>query len=591
MNIIKSYITKNDCYKANVNKADSRYTEFQEKGPRGLMLHSVGCNQPKASVFIKSWNQSGKEIAVHGVIDGNDGNTYQAMPWNFRGWHAGGEANNTHVGVEMGEPSCIKYTGGANFTCSDVEGAREMTERTYRSAVELFAMLCKEYDLDPLADGVIISHREGHKRGVASNHGDPEHLWNQLDMGYTMDTFRAAVKAKMEETSEDKPTEDTPVETTPNNPTTPTLSNEEIIWDFLKGKGLNDFAVAGLMGNLFAESGLRPNNLQNTYEKKLGMTDAAYTKAVDDGGYDNFVKDSAGYGLAQWTYYSRKQNLLDFAKEKGMSIGDLQMQLDFLWEELQKYKAVMDVLNTATSVREASDIVLFKYEAPADQSEKVQIKRTGFGQVYYDKYAKTTSVQPAPTNPTTEYPERLTDGYYRVRKTWEDSKGQLGAYKVLANAKEKANDNPGYFVFDDAGNAFYPVADNSTPETSTTPVSDGNTQTIAYGKLNTAMNVRSTPSTDGDPITTYKKGTIVEVLQKLPSGWLRIKTESGFAYVSNTTGKYVSLGSELYTVVTGDSLWRIAQKKLGNGAKYPEIKTLNGMTSNTIYTGQKLLIP
>ena len=178
-----------------------------------------------------------------------------------------------------------------------------------------------------------------------------------------------------------------------------------------------------------------------------------------------------------------------------------------------------------------------------------------------------------------------------MRKTWEDSKGQLGAYKVLANAKQKADENPGYFVFDDAGNAFYPVDDNSTPETPATPVSDGNTKTIAYGKLNTAMNIRNTPSTDGDPVTTYKKGTIVEILQKLPSGWLRIKTESGFAYVSNTTGKYVSVGSELYTVVTGDSLWRIAQNKLGNGAKYPEIKTINGLTSNTIYTGQKLLIP
>ncbi len=575
MNIIKSFITKNDCYKANMNKADSRYTEFQAKGPRGLMLHSVGCNQPKASVFIKSWNQSGKEVAVHGVIDGLDGNTYQAMPWNFRGWHAGGEANNTHVGVEMGEPSCIKYTGGSNFTCSDVDAAREVAERTYASAVELFAMLCEEYDLDPLKDGVIISHKEGHKRGVASNHGDPEHLWNQLNMGYTMDTFRAAVKAKMEESTEDKP----PVETTP------TLSNEEIIWNFLKRKGLNDFAVAGLMGNLYAESGLRPNNLQNTYEKKLGMTDAAYTKAVDNGSYDNFVKDSAGYGLAQWTYYSRKQNLLDYAQAKGASIGDLQMQLDFLWNEIQKYKSVMEVLNTAESVREASDVVLFKYEAPADQSEKVQVKRAGYGQKYYDKFASTT-----PAAPITDHPEKLSEGYYRVRKTWEDSKSQLGAYKVLANAKEKADENPGYFVFDDAGNPFYPVADNSTPEVPATPVSDGNTRTIAYGKLNTAMNIRSTPSTDGNPITTYKKGTIVEVLQKLTNGWLRIKTESGFAFVSNTTGRYVSIGSELYIVVHGDSLWRIAQKKLGNGAKYPEIKTLNGMTSNTIYTGQKLLI-
>lgn len=97
----------------------------------------------------------------------------------------------------MCEPSCIKYTGGSSFTCSDKATARAVAKRTYESAVELFAMLCKQYNLNPTADGVIISHREGHSRGIASNHGDPEHLWNGLGMGYTMDGFRKAVKAKM----------------------------------------------------------------------------------------------------------------------------------------------------------------------------------------------------------------------------------------------------------------------------------------------------------------------------------------------------------------------------------------------------------
>ncbi len=97
----------------------------------------------------------------------------------------------------MCEPACITYTGGATFKCSDVATAKAVAERTYRAAVELFAMLCKEFNLDPLADGVVISHKEGHARGIASNHGDPEHLWSQLGMGYTMDTFRKAVKEQM----------------------------------------------------------------------------------------------------------------------------------------------------------------------------------------------------------------------------------------------------------------------------------------------------------------------------------------------------------------------------------------------------------
>lgn len=166
-------------------------------------------------------------------------------------------------------------------------------------------------------------------------------------------------------------------------------TNEERIWNYLMGKGLSKAGAAGLMGNLYAESGLIPTNLQNSYEKKLGYTDAAYTAAVDRGTYANFCHDSAGYGLAQWTYWSRKQNMLEFARAANKSIGDLEMQLDFLFKELNEgYKTVITALKTATTVRAASDIVLLNYERPADQSEATKSKRAGYGQGYYDKYAK-----------------------------------------------------------------------------------------------------------------------------------------------------------------------------------------------------------
>ena len=95
------------------------------------------------------------------------------------------------------------------------------------------------------------------------------------------------------------------------------MSNEKIIWDYLKQKSLSDCGVAGLMGNLYAESGLNPKNLQQTYERKLGYDDDSYTDAVDHGIYTNFVKDSAGYGIAQWTFWSRKQALFLFAKSRN----------------------------------------------------------------------------------------------------------------------------------------------------------------------------------------------------------------------------------------------------------------------------------
>lgn len=201
MKIIESFMTKNPCYQTNLKpNGDSRYLNFQKNGPQGLMLHSVGCPQPDATVFISNWNRSSYDSAcVHAFIDGNSGNVYQALPWNYRAWHCGDAANNTHVGVEMCEPDCIKYTSGANFTCSNTSKAKAIATRTYNSAVELFATLCKQYKLDPLKDGVIISHAEGAKRGIASAHADPEHLWRQLKMNYTMDTFRKAVSEKLKE--------------------------------------------------------------------------------------------------------------------------------------------------------------------------------------------------------------------------------------------------------------------------------------------------------------------------------------------------------------------------------------------------------
>lgn len=217
MNIIERHISKNDCYKNNVNRVDSRYTTFQQRGPQGLVLHSVGCAQPSALVFANAWNVPNKEVAVHAVLQA-DGTVYQCMPWNFRGWHAGGTANNTHVGVEMTEPASLKYGNGGKFTCSDPNGAKAFVKQTFDTAVLLFAKLCREYGLDPTRDGVIISHTEGNKRGIASAHGDPEHLWKGLGMDLTMDKFRAAVKAEIdrqiaEETAANRPPDEiTPVE-------------------------------------------------------------------------------------------------------------------------------------------------------------------------------------------------------------------------------------------------------------------------------------------------------------------------------------------------------------------------------------------
>ena len=189
MDIIEAFAMKNKCYQVAAPLT-----------PQGIMLHSVGCAQPSAAVFARSFNQyqpGGQSVCVHAVAQA-DGTVYQLLPWEMRGWHCGGSANGTHIGVEITEPSAAM---------SRDESAAQIAG-TYRTAVELFAELCRQYGLDPEQDGVIIGHAEGHRLGVASNHADPEYLWGAYSMGYTMDGFRHDVAEAMAAKNTDKEDDD-----------------------------------------------------------------------------------------------------------------------------------------------------------------------------------------------------------------------------------------------------------------------------------------------------------------------------------------------------------------------------------------------
>ena len=182
MKLHQQFLTKNDCYKAG-----------RKINVRGLMLHSTGANNPKLSRYIgpddgilgrnpnnNDWNRPGIQKCVHGFI-GFDKNrevrTYQTLPWDHRGWHSGGSANNTHIGVEI---------------CEDGLHDPLYFKLVYREAVELFAHLCKKFGLSVNA---IIDHSEGRKRGIASNHGDVMHWFPKH--GKSMDTFRRDVGIEM----------------------------------------------------------------------------------------------------------------------------------------------------------------------------------------------------------------------------------------------------------------------------------------------------------------------------------------------------------------------------------------------------------
>ena len=162
-------------------------------------------------------------------------------------------------------------------------------------------------------------------------------------------------------------------------------TNAQRIWNFCIAKGLTPYGAAGLMGNIDAESALISINLQDSCQGRLKCNDETYVALVDSGVYtkEQFVYDQAGFGLCQWTYWTRKKALYEYAKSTGRSIGDLEMQLEYLFIELQKsFSKVLNVLKTATSVMEASNIVLMEFECPYN-AESHKIKRASFGQKYY----------------------------------------------------------------------------------------------------------------------------------------------------------------------------------------------------------------
>ena len=222
-------------------------------------------------------------------------------------------------------------------------------------------------------------------------------------------------------------------------------NNEEKIWNFLCEKIGNEYGVASMMGNLQSESGLNSKNMENSYERKLGFTDETYVQAVDNGTYtkEQFIYDGVGFSICQWTYWTRKKAFYEYVKSKGVSIGDLEAALEFLYQELStSYKSVLSTLKNATSILEASNAVLFKFENPADQSASVQNYRASLGQKFYDKYAgkkvetQQEVVQVATQQPATNdvtYTVKSGDTLYDIALKYNTTYQKLAEYNNIAN--------------------------------------------------------------------------------------------------------------------------------------------------------------
>lgn len=169
------------------------------------------------------------------------------------------------------------------------------------------------------------------------------------------------------------------------------MSYGQYIWNFLYYRIGNAYGVAGLMGNMYAESGWQPNNLENQYEGTYN--DETYTAAVDNGTYTRaqFSNDRYGYGLCQWTDESRKPLLYDMWKDGGYdSISNIDLQLNFLWWELNnrsEFLHIIPALKSASSIREASDLILDDFEIAGTTSESHRQYRASLGQTAYDDFS------------------------------------------------------------------------------------------------------------------------------------------------------------------------------------------------------------
>lgn len=175
--------------------------------------------------------------------------------------------------------------------------------------------------------------------------------------------------------------------TIPENSAASNTDAGAYILERLRKEGFTEAACFGILGNLMCESRLNPKNLEDQFEKRLGYSDESYTLAVDTGAYTGFVGDSAGYGIAQWTYYTRKRALLAYAKECGKSVGSIEVQTEYLLTELRRdYPKLYRTLKTTQSIREASDAIMTEFERPADVSTVAKNTRYNASLQMQEKY-------------------------------------------------------------------------------------------------------------------------------------------------------------------------------------------------------------
>jgi len=340
--------------------------------------------------------------------------------------------------------------------------AKAVVKKTYEAAVELFAMLCKKYSLNPLADGAIISHREGHSRGIASNHGDPEHLWAQLDMGYTMDGFRKAVKAAMGGAASGGSGTDGYTKIIGS-----AVATAEQMKNYIKAKN--------------PKAGQSVLDMVPLYLSEGGMEgvrgDIAFAQSCLETG--NFTFSGSAVTLSQNNFCGMG---VTSNGVKGNSFDTPQLGIRAQMQHLKAYASVDALKNACIDPR-------FRYVTRGcagyvewlGQKENPDGKGWAAGVGYGEKILAILKGILGMAGGVSSGSAGV-EIWYRVRKSWADASSQKGAFKSLENAKKCADDNPGHSVFDESGKAVYTKAVAFRPYLVRVSIPD--------------LNIRQAPGTD-----------------------------------------------------------------------------------------------
>lgn len=489
-------LTSTKCRKNRIDNSGVKHTVDT------ITIHCTAGNKNSTAVAtVNYWTNNNVDASSQYVV-GGDGSVCQNVLEADRAWTTGGlsaeQMKNMGRNYETG--SANDYHAITIEVASNSSGT-EVTDAALNKTIDLVTDICKRH-----GKTVALWFGDNATKMVNYKPASNEmkftwHIWFAqkscpgkfiMDhMQYIIDTVNSRLAGQPQPQPQPQPTD-----------------IEQFMWNAFKYLG--EYGCAGLLANLKCESAYKSTNLQGSFEKKFGMDDLTYTAAVDNNAWD-FVNDHAGYGLAQWTYYSRKQDLLNYAKAKNVSIGDLNMQIEFCKQELDGYK-LTDKLKNCKSAKEASDLVMTVYEKPADQSEAALKKRSDIAEQIYNTY---TGVKPSknylekgdsgedvkvmqtmlikcgyscgnsgadgifgsntdkavrafqaaknldvdglygPKTKAALEAEYNKSELYRVRKSWEDSKSQIGAYRVYDNAVKQCNENPGYSVYDSNGKCVY----------------------------------------------------------------------------------------------------------------------------------------